>query len=374
MKTIHFSDLYGEYLTMKQEVDEAIAEVIRSTHFVKSGKVLEFESELGKYLTTNVIACGNGTDALQIAFMALGLQPGDEVITTPFTFVSTVETAALMGLKPVFADADPDNFNIDVSQVEKRITPRTKAILPVHLFGQCANMEAILELAKKHGLFVIEDACQALGTDYHFSDGRKQKAGTIGDIGCNSFFPSKNLGAFGDGGAVFSSNDELASIIRSIANHGMKAKYEYERIGVNSRLDSIQAAILGVKLLYLDQKIEKLQKTAEFYDANLEGIGDLKVPARMSYSTHTFHQYTIQTEKRDELQEFLKSKGIPSMVYYPKPLHLQEAYTFLGYKKGDFPVSERLSQTVLSLPMHTELDEEQLEYIVKSIKEFYLKG
>ena len=371
MQTIHFSDLYSEYLTMKPKIDDAIAEVIRSTQFVKSGKVLEFESELGKYLTTNVIACGNGTDALQIAFMALGLQPGDEVITTPFTFVSTVETAALMGLKPVFADADPDSFNMDVSQIEKRLTPGTKAILPVHLFGQCANMEAILELAKKHGLFVIEDACQALGTEYHFSDGRKQKAGTIGDIGCNSFFPSKNLGAFGDGGAVFSSNAELASVIRSIANHGMKAKYEYERIGMNSRLDTIQAAILGVKLLYLDQKIEKLQNTAAFYDEMLTGIGDLKIPARVSYSTHTFHQYTIQTGKRDELQEFLKSKGIPSMVYYPKPLHLQEAYAFLSYKKGDFPVSEKLSQTVLSLPMHSGLDEEQLEYIVNKIKEFF---
>ncbi len=371
MKAIHFSDLYGEYLSMKQEIDDAIAEVIRSTHFVKSGKVLDFEQELGKYLNTNVIACGNGTDALQIAFMTLGLKPGDEVITTPFTFVSTVETAALMGLKPVFADADPDSLNIDISRIEQLITSRTKAILPVHLFGQCANMEAILAIAKKYGLFVIEDACQALGTDYYFSDGSKQKAGTIGDIGCNSFFPSKNLGAFGDGGAVFSSNEKLASIIRSIANHGMKAKYEYERLGVNSRLDSIQAAILGVKLKYLDQKIEKLQKTAAFYDENLKGIGDVKIPTRVSYSSHSFHQYTIQTNKRDELQQYLKGKGIPTAIYYPKPLHLQEAYAFLGYKEGNFPVSEKLAQTVLSLPIHTELDEEHVEYIVSMIKEFY---
>jgi len=371
MKTIHFSDLYGEYLTMKQEIDDAIAEVIRSTQFVKSGKVLDFEQELGNYLNTNVIACGNGTDALQIAFMALGLQPGDEVITTPFTFVSTIETAALMGLKPVFADADPDSFNIDVTQIEKLITSKTKAILPVHLFGQCANMEAILDIAKKNGLLVIEDACQALGTDYYFSDGRKQKVGTIGEIGCNSFFPSKNLGAFGDGGAVFSSNEELASVIRSIANHGMKAKYEYERIGVNSRLDSIQAAILGVKLKYLDQNIEKLQKTASFYDEMLTGTGDLKIPTRVSFSSHTFHQYTIQTNRRNELQYFLKEKGIPTAVYYPKPLHLQEAYAFLGYMEGDFPVSEQLAQTVLSLPIHPELDEEQTEYIVSMIKEFY---
>ena len=365
------SDLYGQYLTMKEEIDAAIQEVIKSTRFIKSGKVLDFEQKLSAYLQTNVIGCGNGTDALQIAFMALNLKPGDEVISTPFTFVSTVESAVLMGLKPVFADVSPDTFNMDVSQIEGLINQKTKAILPVHLFGQCAKMEEILAVAEKHQLYVIEDACQALGTNYQFTDGSGKKAGTIGHIGCTSFFPSKNLGAFGDGGAVFTNDENLASRIRSIANHGMKTKYQYERIGINSRLDSIQAAILEVKLRYFEKHIAARQRVAVFYDEQLSGISGLILPGRVNYSSHTFHQYTIQTEKRDELQEFLKSKGIPSMVYYPKALHLQEAYSFLGYRNGDFPVSEKLAQTVLSLPIHTELEQEQLEYIVKSIKGFF---
>ena len=365
------SDLYGQYLTMKEEIDAAIQEVIKSTHFIKSGKVLDFEQKLAEYLDVNVITCGNGTDALQIAFMALNLQPGDEVITTPFTFVATVETAVLMGLKPVFADVCPETFNLDISQLEKLITPKTKVILPVHLFGQCANMEEISTLAKKHNLYVVEDACQALGTDYIFKDGSKQKAGTIGHIGCNSFFPSKNLGAFGDGGAIFTKDEELARVIRSIANHGMKARYQYERIGVNSRLDSMQAAILEVKLKYFDKHISARQKAAAYYDGHLAGIEEIQIPGRADYSTHTFHQYTLKVEKRDELQNFLKSKGIPGMVYYPEVLHLQKAYKFLGCKEGDFPVSEKLVKTVLSLPMHTELEEEQLEYIVKNIREFF---
>ena len=371
MQTIQMSDLYSQYLTMKEEIDWAIQEVIRSARFVKSGKVDEFESKLAEYLQTHVISCGNGTDALQIAFMALDLQPGDEVITTPFTFVATVEAAVLMGLKPVFVDVEPDTFTMDVSKVEDAITNKTKVILPVHLFGQCARMEEIQRVSEKHGLCVIEDACQSLGTDYIFSDGSKKKAGTVGHIGCNSFFPSKNLGAFGDGGAIFSGDAALSAKIRSIANHGMKAKYQYERIGVNSRLDSMQAAILEVKLKYLGKHIAARQKAAVFYDEGLSGIEAIKLPARVDYSTHTFHQYTIQTERRDELKEFLKSKGIPSMVYYPRALHLQKAYEYLGYREGDFPVSEKLSRTVLSLPMHTELDEEQLEYIVNSLKEFF---
>lgn len=374
MKNIQMSDIYGQYLGMKAEIDAAIKDVIKSAQFVKSKKVAEFESSLSAYLNTNVIACGNGTDALQIAFMAIGLKPDDEVITSPFTFVSTIEVLSLLGLKPVFVDVCPDTFNLDVAQIETLITSKTKAILPVHLFGQCANMEAILDLAQKHKLFVVEDACQALGTDYIFSDGRKQKAGTIGDIGCNSFFPSKNLGAFGDGGAIFTKDENIAGIIRSIANHGMKAKYEYERIGVNSRLDSIQAAILEVKLKYLDKHIEARQNAARFYDEHLQNLSGIKTPAKCEYSTHTFHQYTIQVDERDALKKYLESKGIPSMVYYPKPLHVQEAYKRLGYAKGDFPVSEKLANYVLSLPMHTELDEEQLEYIVKSIKDFYYKG
>ncbi len=370
MQTIHMTDIYGQYLTMKAEIDNAIQEVIKSTRFVKSGKVLDFEAKLAEYLNTNVITCGNGTDALHLAFMALDLKPGDEVITTPFSFVSTVEVLMLMGLKPVFVDVCSGTFNIDEAQIENAITSRTKAILPVHLFGQCANMEAISDLAGKHELFVVEDACQALGTDYLFSDGTKKKAGTIGHIGCNSFFPSKNLGAFGDGGAVYAEDKNLADTIRSIANHGRKAKYEYERIGINSRLDSIQAAILEVKLKYIDKHIKARQTTARFYDEHLKDLSGVKIPLRAEFSTHTFHQYTIQAEGRDELKMYLDAKGIPSMVYYPKALHLQNAYKSLGYKLGDFPIAERLTQNVLSLPMHTELDTEQMEYIVEAIKNF----
>ena len=370
MQTIQMCDLYGQYLTLKDEIDAAMQDVIKSTKFIKSGKVLDFEEKLAAYLNTNVITCGNGTDALQMAYMSLNLKPGDEVITTPFTFVATVETAVLMGLKPVFVDVCPGTFNMDVNQLDGLITPKTKAIVPVHLFGQCANLEEILSIAKKYELYVIEDACQALGTEYIFKDGTKQKAGTIGAIGCNSFFPSKNLGAFGDGGAVFANDDKLAGIIRSIANHGMKAKYQYERIGVNSRLDSIQAAILEVKLKYFDRHIKARQEAAAYYDEHLADLEGIEIPQKVEYSTHTFHQYTLKTEKRDEMQAFLKSKGIPSMVYYPEVFHLQEAYKFLGYKEGDFPVSEKLTKTVLSLPMHTELDEEQLEYIVGEVKSF----
>lgn len=364
-------DTYGQYLTMKAEIDAAMQEVIRSTQFIKNGKVLEFEKNLSRYLSTNVIACANGTDALQIAYMALGLKPGDEVITVPFTFIATVETLALMGLKPVFADVCPDTFNIDITQIEKLITAKTKAIVPVHLFGQCANIEEILKIAEKHNLYVIEDAAQAIGAEYIFSDGTLKHAGTAGHIGCTSFFPSKNLGAFGDGGALYAGDSELAKTIRSIANHGMKAKYQYERIGVNSRLDSIQAAVLDVKLKYFDKHIKARQQAAAFYDENLKNINGLELPARVSYSTHAFHQYTIKTDKRNELQTFLQQKGIPSMIYYPGAHHLQEAYHYLGYKKGDFPVSEQLAETVLSLPMHTELTEDQLEYIVNSVKEFF---
>jgi len=371
MQTIQMSDLYGQYLTMKEEIDAAIHDVIRSAQFVKSRKVREFEAALEDYLETHVVSCGNGTDALQMALMALNIQPGDEVITTPFTFVSTVETAVLLGLKPVFVDVDPDTFTMDVAQIEAVMSAKTKAIVPVHLFGQCANMEPIMAMVEKHQLFVVEDACQALGSDYFFSDGTSKKAGTMGHLGCNSFFPSKNLGAFGDGGAVFTGDIALAETIRSLTHHGMKAKYCYERVGMNSRLDTIQAAILEVKLKYLDQHIAARQKAAAFYDEHLADIAALKLPTRAKYSTHTFHQYTVQTETRDALQTFLKSKGIPAMVYYPHVLHLQKAYRFLGYCPGDFPVSEQLSQTVLSLPMHTELTEEQLKYIVKSVKEFY---
>ncbi|HKJ80017.1 MAG TPA: DegT/DnrJ/EryC1/StrS family aminotransferase [Prolixibacteraceae bacterium] len=373
MESIHMCDTYGQYLTIKAEIDKAIQEVIKSTRFIKSGKVFEFEEELSEYVNSNVISCGNGTDALQIAFMALGLKPGDEVVTTPFTFIATAEVLALLGLKPVFVDVLSDTYNIDVSKVEQVISKKTKAILPVHLYGQCTDLESLLNLTEEHNLFLVEDAAQALGTEFIFNDGTKKKAGTIGHIGCNSFFPSKNLGAFGDGGAVFAQDDRLAEIIRSIANHGMKQKYQYERIGVNSRLDSIQAAILSVKLKHFDKHIKARQFAAAWYDEHLRNIDGLKLPGRVNYSTHSFHQYTIQTPWRNELQKFLKGNGIPSMVYYPKPIHLQDGYNYLGYKKGDFPVSEKLSVTVLSLPMHTELTEEQLMYITETIKDFFQK-
>lgn len=371
MQKIHMADLYGQYLKIKDEVDASIQEVIQSTVFIKGGKVVDFEKNLSNYLRTNVVACANGTDALQIAFMALELQRGDEVITTPFTFVATAEVLALLGLKPVFVDVCPETFNIDVTKIEEAITARTRAILPVHLFGQSADMEAIMDIAQRYNLYIIEDAAQSIGTDYLFSDGKQLKSGTIGNIGCTSFFPSKTLGAFGDGGALFSNDENLAAKIRSIANHGMKVRYSYERVGVNSRLDSIQAAILDVKLKYLDQFIAARQLAAHWYDNHLEGIDDLLLPARVSYSTHTFHQYTIKTEKRDGLQQHLQKNGIPSMIYYPESIHLQEAYQYLGYKKGDFPVAERLVKQVLSLPMHTELDERQLRYITDTIINFF---
>jgi len=370
---IQMVDLVNQYLKIKPEIDLQIQQVIESSVFVKGGKVLEFEENLKKYLNVgHVISCGNGTDALQIAMMALNLKEGDEVITTPFTFVATLEVLAMLKLKPVLADVDPLTFNIDPDQVKKCITSRTKAIVPVHLFGQSAYMEPLMQLAKEHELYIIEDACQALGTDYIFSDGSKVKAGAIGDISCNSFFPTKNLGAFGDGGALYTNNNQLAQSMRSVANHGMGKRYFYQQIGVNSRLDAIQAAILDVKLKYLDQYIQERQKAAAYYDEKLSEIDGLKIPARVAYSTHTFHQYTILvSEKRNELQKFLQEKGIPSMIYYPFPLHLQDAYRFLGYNSGDFPVSEKLSEQVLSLPMHTELNEEQLQYITMAIHEFF---
>lgn len=365
-------DLYGQYIKIKDEIDQNIKEVIKSSVFVKGGKVIDFENNLRNYLKVKeAIVCGNGTDALQIALMSLNLQPGDEVITTPFTFVSTLEVLVLLKLKPVLADVEPGTFNISASEIGKKITTKTKAIIPVHLYGQCANMEKIMAIARNHKLFVVEDMCQALGTDYIFQDGTKTKAGTIGDIACNSFFPTKNLGAYGDGGSIFTNNEELGKQMRSIANHGMSKKYHYQQIGVNSRLDAMQAAILDVKLKYLDQYVEARQSAAYFYDKILKEIEEIILPERVPYSTHGFHQYTIKVNNRDKLQAYLKENGIPSMVYYPMPLHLQEAYRFMGHKKGDFPVSEKLSEQVLSLPMHTELSQEQLEYISSKIIEFY---
>jgi len=373
MKKIQMVDLRSQYLNMKEEIDKAIHEVIDACAFINGPAVNAFQKELEKYLgIKHVIPCANGTDALQVSMMALGLQPGDEVITTSFTFIATAEVIALLRLTPVLVDVDPETFNIDPEAIERAITPKTKAIVPVHLFGQTAPMEEIMAIAGKHKLFVIEDNCQTIGADYIFSDGSRKKAGTIGHIGCTSFFPSKNLGCYGDGGAIFTNDDELAKQLRVVVNHGMTVRYYHDYVGVNSRLDSIQAAILKVKLQYLDQYAARRRAAADFYDRAFAGNPKLKTPARYSRSNHVFHQYTLVTQDLDRaaLIAYLNSKDIPAMIYYPVPLHLQKAYIDPRYKPGDFPITEHLSETVVSLPMHTELDEEQLKHITSSVLEF----
>ena len=372
MKKIQMVDLQSQYQKIKVEVDRGIQEVIDSAAFIKGAAVSRFEQNLASYTgAKHVIPVGNGTDALQIALMALGLKPGDEVITPTFTFIATAEVVALLGLKPVLVDVDWDTMNISLEAVRKAITDKTKAIVPVHLFGQCADMEGLLELAKEKGLYIVEDACQAIGSEYQFSNGVTKQAGTMGDIGCTSFFPSKNLGCYGDGGAIFTNDDALAGKMRAIANHGMVVRYYHEMVGVNSRLDSIQAAILDVKLQYLDEYIAARQKAAAYYDKAFEGKDWLLTPVCSNRSTHVYHQYTLRLMgvDRDALRGALAEKGIPAMVYYPVPLHLQEAYKDARYGEGAFPVAERLADCVLSLPMHTELDEEQLEYITRSVEE-----
>jgi len=371
MKKIEMVDLRSQYDRLKADIDRAISGVIDSTAFIKGPDVRLFEEELQRYLgTRNVIACANGTDALQIAMMALGLKPGDEVITTNFTFIATVEVIELLGLKLVLVEPEKDTFNISVEAIKKAITPRTRAIVPVHLFGQCADMEPIMEIAGQHGIHVIEDVAQATGAEYTFSDGKVKKAGTMGVIGCTSFFPSKNLGCYGDGGALFTDNDELAALIRSITNHGMKVRYYHDTIGVNSRLDTIQAAVLRVKLRHLDAFNEARQLAAAHYDSELSGLKGIIIPFRAENSTHIFHQYTLRVAggDRNRLRECLENEGIPSMVYYPVPLHMQKAYSHLGYRADDFPVTAGLTNEVLSLPMHTELEREQLEYITGCIR------
>lgn len=366
-------DLKSQYEKIREEVNAGIQEVIDTTSFVKGGKVTEFQAELEKYLgVKHVIPTGNGTDALQIALMGLGLKPGDEVITPTFTFIATAEVVALLGLTPVVVDVDMDTFNMSIESVKKAITPKTKAIVPVHLFGQNANMEELLKIAKENNLYIVEDACQSIGAEYTFSDGRKVKSGCIGNIGCTSFFPSKNLGCYGDGGAIFTNDDELAVKMRAIANHGMVVRYHHDLIGVNSRLDSIQAAVLLAKLPHLDEYIAARQKAAAYYNNAFASCDKITTPACSDFTNHVFHQYTIKladSVDRNALQVGLKEKGIPAMIYYPVPLHLQKAYQDPRYKKGDFPVAEKLMDCVLSLPMHTELDDEQLEYITKSVLE-----
>ncbi len=373
-KNIQMVDLKSQYLKIKDQVDAAILNVIDSTAFIKGPEVKAFQEELQNYLDVrNVIPCGNGTDALQIALMALGLKEGDEVITADFTFAATVEVIGLMNLTPVFVDVDRDTFNINVEALEKAITPNTKAIIPVHLFGQCANMEAVMGIANKHDLYVIEDTAQAIGADYTFSDGTTKKAGTIGHIGTTSFFPSKNLGCYGDGGALFTNDDELAKRLGAIVNHGMYKRYYHDEIGLNSRLDSIQAAVLRIKLPHLDAYCAARLKVALFYNDAFAAIDQLETPALNKQSTHVFHQYTLKTNgvNRNELIAFLKDKGIPAMIYYPVPLHKQKAYVRPEFDDSHYPVTMELCDSVMSLPIHTEMDEEQLKYITESIKEFF---
>jgi len=369
MKPIQMVDLHSQYLKIKPEIDKGIFDVIESCSFVKGQKVKEFQQNLAKYLNVkHVIAVGNGTDALQIALMSLGLKAGDEVITPTFTFIATAEVVALLGLKPVLVDIDIDTFCIDIQALEKAITPKTKAIVPVHLFGQNANMEAILELAKKHNLFVIEDACQSMGSQYIFENGEKRHSGCMGTIGCTSFFPSKNLGCYGDGGAIFTDDDNLAEKMTMIANHGMKVRYYHDIVGINSRLDTMQAAILDEKLKYLDDYISARQKAAEFYNNAFKDCKKVITPKTADFTTHAFHQYTLKLVDvdREKLIEKLNAKNIPAMVYYPVPLHQQAAYRDERYKDGDFPIAEKLAKSVISLPMHTELDNEQLNYIAEN--------
>jgi UDP-2-acetamido-2-deoxy-ribo-hexuluronate aminotransferase len=373
MNKIHMVDLKSQYDKIKPEVDRAIAEVIDNTAFINGPAVKSFQSDLEKYLNVkHVIPCANGTDALQIAMMALGLKPGDEVITACFTYVATAEVIALLGLKPVLVDVYKDEFTIDVEAIKKAITPKTKAIVPVHLYGQCANMEAIMEIANAHQLFVIEDVAQAIGANYIMRDGTSRKAGTIGTIGCTSFFPSKNLGCYGDGGALYTNDDALAQKIRMVANHGQSVQYVHDEVGVNSRLDSIQAAILKVKLRALDQYASNRNALADFYDHAFANHPKVKIPTRAKYSDHVFHQYTLTLNgiDRDGLRQFLADNQVPAMIYYPIPLHKQKAYADPRYKDGDFPVTESLCPHVISLPMHTEMQKDQMEYIVAKVLEY----
>ncbi len=378
MKKIQMVDLTGQYQTIKGQINSSISHILDTATFINGPEVHAFQKELEAYLgVKHVIPCANGTDALQIAMMGLGLQPGDEVITADFTFAATVEVIALLKLTPVLVDVDPDTFNIDPLAIEKAITPKTKAIVPVHLFGQCAHMDAILELAKKHNLFVVEDNAQAIGANHTFKNGKKQKAGTMGHVAATSFFPSKNLGAYGDGGAIFTNDDELAHTLRGIVNHGMYERYHHDVVGVNSRLDSIQAAVLRAKLPLLDQYNDRRRDAARKYSKAFEGQKHIVVPKMVNQCSgicdtcdcHVFHQYTLRITngKRDALVQHLQEKGIPCGVYYPIPLHRQKAYLDERYNETDFPVTNQLVKEVISLPMHTELDDEQIEYITDTV-------
>ncbi len=375
-KPIQMVDLNSQYNRYKTLIDSAIQDCLNNSIFIKGPQVSLFQKNLENYLNVgNVITCANGTDALQIAIMALGLEPGDEVIVPNFTYVATAEVIGLLGLVPVLVDVCPNTFNLDTTKIETAITSRTKLIVPVHLFGQCADMETIINIAKKHKLFILEDAAQAIGASYKFSDGTEKMAGTMGDIGTTSFFPSKNLGCYGDGGAIFTNNDVLAYKLKMIANHGQAKQYYHEVIGVNSRLDSIQAAILNVKLPQLDAFNLARQKVAQFYDNAFKNIPEITIPYREINSTHVFHQYTLKIKngKRDKLKTYLLENEIPSMVYYPLPLHSQQAFQAILKKNGDLKNSDQLCTEVLSLPIHTEFSENQLEFIVEKINTFFEK-
>ena len=373
MKKIQMVDLKGQYAKIKETVDASIEEVLDSSAYINGPYVQQFQADLEKYLDVkHVIPCANGTDALQIAMMGLGLEQGDEVITVDFTFAATVEVIALLKLTPVLIDVETDTFNMDIGALKKAITPKTKAIVPVHLFGQCANMEAVLEVAKEHNLLVIEDNAQAIGADYTFANGTKKKAGTIGNVGTTSFFPSKNLGCYGDGGAIFTNDDVLAHTLRGIVNHGMYKRYYHDVVGVNSRLDSIQAAVLKTKLPLLNSYCDARRDAANYYNNAFASNSNIITPTTSDFSTHVFHQYTLQITngKRNELHQHLLDNNIPNAIYYPVSLHAQKAYADERYNESDFPVTNQLIQTVISLPMHTELEQDQLEFITKTILDF----
>lgn len=376
MKNIQMVDLKTQYNNIKLEIDSAIKHVIDNTSFINGQEVTSFSNHLASYLEIkHVITCGNGTDALQIALMSLDLKPNDEIIVPAFTFIASAEVIGLLGYRPVMVDVDYNSFNVTAKNIEKAITINTKAIIPVHLFGQGCQMEAIMDIAKKYDLFVIEDNAQAIGADYKFINGKTQKLGTIGHIGCTSFFPSKNLGCYGDGGAIFTNDDQLAQKLRMICNHGMKERYHHEVLGVNSRLDTIQAAILDVKLKYLDQYCKLRYEAATRYSYAFKDIEELVTPSESYFSTHVYHQYTLKVlnGKRDELRKYLQDNGIPAMIYYPIPLHKQEAFLQIAHQNGEMNVSEQLSDEVLSLPMHTELDLGTIAYIISKVLQFFNK-
>ncbi len=376
MRPLQMVDTKSQYHKIKQEVDAAVLAVMESSQFIGGKEVNDFATSIAKYNgTKHVIPCANGTDALQIAMMALGLVPGDEVITPSFTYIATVEVAALLQIKPIFVEVDKKTFCIDPVAIEKAITPKTKAIVPVHLYGHAANMEAIMEIAAKHNLFVIEDNAQAIGNDYTFSNGKTKKTGSIGHIGCTSFYPSKNLGAFGDGGAIFTDDDNLADKMKMIASHGQSKRYYHDVVGCNSRLDAMQAAILNIKLKHLDEYIDARIKAADFYDKSFAGNKNIETPFRGKNNKHVFHQYTIilHNTDRDSLNQFLADRGVPSMIYYPVPAHRQKMFDAFGGNTYHLPDTDWLTERVISLPIHTELDEEQQQFIVSQVLEFVNK-